>query len=397
MKLSFRLPALFSLFFIAGCGAGTSVKNSAALDSMIETEWAGYTKDMEKSAGGLAIYMITPSGTYFSSTHMENASPDAHFRIASNTKTFTSAALMLLQQSGRLNIEDKITGNIPGTDEPYVPDTPDYAIPRKDEITIRQVMEHRAGIFDIDNNVIPLSCNAEYRGQNYVSWKKSRDETHTFTPDELIGVVAHCRLSFFAPGSNYHYSDTGYTLLAEIIERASGQNYSKFVKEHLIDRNGLSDTSAPYLGTETQVPEPYVPGNFLLDKVLYEDTTEDNMSVHVAEGNIISTPADLAMWIRLLVKGRAGLTKESVDTITQCISPTSPVSCYGLGISHVTAPENGIGHSGATPGYLSLMLHDPETDITTIVFTNLLNYDAAVAELALLQEVRGKAYAILGY
>ena len=67
---------------------------------------------------------------------------NTHFRIASNTKTFTSAAIMLLNQQGLLNIDDTIVSNIPGTANPYVPATAQYDIPNKASITIRRLSSH---------------------------------------------------------------------------------------------------------------------------------------------------------------------------------------------------------------------------------------------------------------
>jgi len=69
---------------------------------------------------------------------------NTHFRAASITKTFTAAGILLLQQKGLLNIEDTVVSNIPGRTEPYLPNTPEYAIPHKDVITIRQLLGMQA-------------------------------------------------------------------------------------------------------------------------------------------------------------------------------------------------------------------------------------------------------------
>lgn len=78
-------------------------------------------------------------------------------RIASASKIFTAAAIMLLDQRGKIDIEDVLTDMIPGTDVPYLADSPNYAIPCKDRMTIRQILSHRAGIFNVFNNPIPES------------------------------------------------------------------------------------------------------------------------------------------------------------------------------------------------------------------------------------------------
>lgn len=93
---------------------------------------------------------------------------------------------------------------------------------------------------------------------------------HTFTFDELMGVVATCRLFDFQPGEKYHYSNTGYSILGKIIERVSSQSYPQFVMEHIIQPMGMINTAYPYLGTDHQIPVPYVPGY-----VYFPDSTRE--------------------------------------------------------------------------------------------------------------------------
>lgn len=390
------LIVLLGAFLITACGDDdTSASVRTQLTRMIQSEWTTYLATLPASAGGTALYLVTPDNEYFASTGIDNASPDIHFRAASNTKTFTAAAILLLHQEGRLNIDDAITSAIPGQTEPYVPATADYAIPYKNQITIKQLLSHRAGVFDVTNAAIPASCKAPYAGDTYLSYvEATQGQQHTFTFDELVGVVAHCQISLSLPGAEYHYSNTGYNLLGKIIERVSGLSYREFVTQRLLIPNQLFDTSFPVLGSEQSIPQPFAPGYFIGDGALYSKT-EDNMSLNVAEGNVISTPRDLARWARRLFKGQAGLTAQTVAQMSECLSDAGENSCYGLGIWGVSDPQ-GKGHSGAHAGYLSVMLHDPSSDVTTIIFSNLLNYDATLAEMRVQLGMRKKAYGILG-
>ncbi len=394
MKIKVALLSFFIALILTSCGGGSSTTENPQLQNMVETEWSNYLATLPVSAGGFAMYIVTPDDEYFASTGIDNASPDIHFRAASNTKTFTAASIMLLEKDGLLNLDDTITSLIPGTNEPYVPDTQEYAIPYKDQITIRQLLSHRAGVFDVTNANIPASCDAPYAGTTYLTYVEAIDEQHTFTFDELVGVVARCHLSLFAPGTSYHYSNTGYNLLGKIIERVSGLSYKQFVTHFLLTPNDLSETSLPVLGTEQSIPEPFAPGYFIGDSQLYSKT-DDNMSGNVAEGNVISTPRDLARWVRRLFKGEAGLPSETVAKMAECLSDAGDNTCYGLGIWSVSDPL-GQGHSGAHAGYLSLMLYDPSSDVTTIIFSNLLNYDSIFPELDAQLSIRKKAYEILG-
>ena len=384
------------ILLLTACGDGSSVSSDPALTQMLETQWAEYAATVPQSAGGIALYIRTPKGDYFASTGMENVSPDTHFRAASNTKTFTSAAIMLLHQEGRLNIDDLITSNIPGTDEPYVPDTTDYDVPYKDLITIRQLLSHRAGVFDIGNDIIPPTCDVPYAGEYYTLYVRRQDDNHTFSTDELVGAVARCNLSYFKPGEDYHYSNTGYSILVKIIERVSGLSYAEFLEQRLFAPNDLFETTAPSQGNDRAIPEPTVPGYYLLDGQ-FHSIDNDNMSENVGEGNLISTPVDLARWIRRLTTGQAGLSADSVSQMTECASHFSDTACYGFGLMIANGAQTGIGHNGAHFGYMSLMLHDPVKDITSVLFANFLDSDNPASEQQLFGKVWLDAYKLLGY
>src|SRR5512137_2562022 len=132
MPSRFGTVALLAVLLTASACGRSKLGQEAALQKMLAREWAAYSERIGyPAAGGAVLYVSTPSGTYFASTGMENASPDIHFRIASSTKTFTAAAVMLLHQRGLLRIDDVITANIPGRSVPYVPDSASYAIPHK--------------------------------------------------------------------------------------------------------------------------------------------------------------------------------------------------------------------------------------------------------------------------
>ena len=211
------------------------------LESMARDQWEAYGSAYADWQGGLAIRISSPQGDYFVQTGFDQpASPDTHFRGASTTKTFTAAAIMLLQQQGLLDIDDFVTDDIPGTGQAYLPDSSEYDIPFKSRITIRQLLQHRAGVFDVTNSDIPDSVDAPYAGmryRNYVS-EVLGDPYHSYTFDELTGVVADNGLYYFEPDAGFHYSNTGYGLLGKIIERISGLTYAEFVGQNLLEPNG---------------------------------------------------------------------------------------------------------------------------------------------------------------
>ncbi len=367
--------------------------NAEKLQASVDSVWNEYKELHGLPAGGLAVYIESPSGNYFASSGMAaGVDEKTRFRIASNTKTFTAAAIMLLAQQGKLRIDDTIVSLIPGRGIPYVPDTAQYAIPYKSSITIRQLLSHTAGVFDADNDATPPACPAPYAGQTYPLYITATDETYQFSPDDFAGVVARCQKYYFAPGQDYHYSDTGYSILATIIERVSGMSYDRFLMENLIPPNGLSSTDVIMLGTDQTIRPPFNPG-YVYFKGAMADVTQDNMSAHIGEGNINSTPADIARWIRRLIRGEAGLDAASINEMK---TPSVRSTTYGLGITQVSGL--GYGHTGANQGYLSLMVYDPAVDVTTILYFNV--WDSAnlmTHQFSLMTKAARDARSALGY
>ncbi|HPI20227.1 MAG TPA: serine hydrolase domain-containing protein [Candidatus Kapabacteria bacterium] len=366
------------------------------IQSMIDSIWNSYLTEHSLTGNfGIAMQLsVGNQAKFFKSNFDETITEHSHFRIASNTKVFTAAALMLLHERGKLNINDKITDTIPNTNDTYLPNTTDYNIPFKDKMTIRQLMQHIAGVFDIGNDAIPDTVQQDYKGEDYIAYtQEKKGELHSFTIDEMIKVLAETQIYNFEPGKAYYYSNTGYQILAKIIERVSGKSYSDFITEKLFQINSLNETSSPYLGTDVQIPEPFIPGYFLQDSTI--NVTERNHSMNIAEGNIISTPSDMVKWIKLFIKGEAGVSSSNISIMKDYTN--FPDHHYGLGILHI--PEVGYGHNGATIGYLSYCLYNPDTDVAICLCTNSWNYsngtESIKAQLNILNEICFKANQIL--
>lgn len=380
---------------LSSCTSGSVP--TADLQEIVDAQWQVFAQERDGLRGGLAIQVLAPQGDFFLTTGPDGARTNTeHFRTASVTKTFTAAAIMLLAERGVLNIDERLTDNIPGTDTPYVPDTPAYAIPNKDQITIKLVLQHRAGIFDLSNQNIQendASRGQPYVGANYLEWQLEQDPEHQFTFDELFGVIAaNAQVGFEEPvGSKYQYSDTGYNLLAVIVERVSGFSFEEFVRDELLIPNKLSETTLPWRGDDQTVPEPFASG-FVWYEGAALDTTISNMSPFVGNGNIITTPLDLANWGERLFTGTAGLAPATVELMKTGL-PVAPdsTSTYGLGVTY--SEQTGYGHSGAHEGYLSRLSYLPEIETTCVVLMNIWDLengmDSLIAQLAFMSETAG--------
>ena len=321
-----------------------------------------------KNKGGIFLQVNTPSGSNLVSSNIEQGvQANSHFRIASITKNFTAAAILLLQQEGKLVITDFIPA--------YLPTTPAYDIPHKNQITIKQLLQHRAGVFDITNQDIPTTVDQPYAGKRYSDYIRDdlQQESHTFTFDELVGVVAQNKLSNFAPGTTFSYSNTGYNLLGKIIEKASGMSHSDFIRTRFLEPLDLTNTYNVWQGTDTRMKDPFVvsflhiPGNSPVN------TSEDNMSIHVTEGDMVSTPADIARWIELLLTGKAGLTPQSLALMKEMEVADELHGVYGLGL---TFDEGlGFGHNGAHISYVSTLRYNPINKTTVLIVATFIKVD----------------------
>ncbi len=354
---------------------------------------------IDKPVPTLNILVQTPDKTWFSSSAGENhqaITADTYFRFASNTKNFTSAAMLNMQEDGWVNIDDKITDTMPGMNEPYVPSTPEWDFPFKDQITIKMLLNHSAGVYDVDNDSVP-----GFGGYSFTQVTQFYEPDHQFTAGEMVEQLVIHNLYYFEPGESKHYSNTGYAIAGEIIGRvySEHENDSKHLTDYLHDYiygdgNPVPlNMHFPYLASDIEIPEPYSCGYEYPDATNVDEYCFYNMSAQVAEGNGYSTMQNLNTYIRTLLKGENILTPASVELMKNETSLGDPN--YGLGCFYV---ENlGYGHNGARVGNLSFMFYDPDNDVSVIAYINAIDYsDFASCYLAM----PDAAYAvreILGY
>ena len=368
----FLLLMLSSSTLFMSCNSDKNKKEvkdiTASLQVIADSVYHVFDEKWGIDKSGVLIYVTGPSGAYLASSNITPAAtPESHFRVASITKTFTAAAIMLLYQEGKLDINDRIMK--------YLPSTPAYDIPYKNEITIKQLMQHRAGVFDITNNNMPGTITAPYAGLKYEDYIRDQDNLHTFTFDELVGLNAKHQISTAAPGVGFNYSNTGYNILGKIIEGVSGLSYSEFINQRFIQALGLTDTYSVWEGNDIEMRSPYLDSYLYIKGEETINTSEDNMSVHVTEGEIVSSPKDITNWMRLLLTGEAGINSENIDLMKEMLPADGNHGVYGLGL--VYDQGLGYGHNGAHVSYVSSLRYNPENGITVLVTANFIRIDPA--------------------
>src|SRR5690554_1946951 len=337
----------------------------ASLDGVVDSLFMVFNNKWGIEKGGIHLYVTGPLGNYQASSNIESyLSPDTQFRIASISKTFTAASIMLLNQEGKLNLKDNFIE--------YLPNTPAYDIPYKNDITIEQLLQHRSGVFDVTNEYIPETVNAPYAGVKYETYVRAQDNQHTFTFDELVGINAEHQLSKASPNEGFNYSNTGYNILGKVIEEVSGKTYSEFVHENFITPLNLTNTYGVWEGGDMEMRSQHLKSYLYINGEENEiETTKDNMSVHVSEGNIVSMPRDITRWMRLLLTGNAGVNAANVELMKEMKVADSAHGVYGLGL--VFDEGLGYGHNGAHISYISSLRYNPNNDITILVSSTFIH------------------------
>ena len=324
--------------------------------------------DLEKSLGNsvpsLNVLIQTPTEKIFVSSVPAGQPPvseTANFRFASNTKHFTATAILNMHEEGWLNYKARITDLMPGTNMPYVPNTPAWDFLYKNDITIEQLLQHRAGVYDVDNDPVP-----GFNGLSYTEATQNADPTHQFTTEEMVNQLILHKLTYGVPGTAYHYSNTGYSILGKIIERVysakSGRakTYRDYMQDYVVGPTAAVAIAVhfPDRAADVLLPAPRVVGTvrYPTQTIIYGDY---NMSAQVAEGNGIGTMAALNTYIRSLMKGQNVLTPATVK-----VMQTDDLGGY-------FTKNLGYGKNGARIGNLSLMAYDPLTDVSVVAYLPL--------------------------
>lgn len=271
--------------------------------------------------------------------------PEDRFRVGSISKVFASVVLLQLEAEGRLSLDDTVERRLPG-------------VLRGNgghdgrNVTIRQLLNHSSGIYNY----------TEDEGfQKYLSTEYMQRRFETRTPRELVDVALRHE-PYFAPGTDFHYSNTNYILAGMIVEKVTGRPYATEVTQRVIRRAGLRATTFP--GTSPAMPDPHGRAYSKLlktepDAKVY-DVTELNPSWGGAAGAIISTTGDLNRFYNVLLGGRLLPEKQQRELLTTIPMGKDSQARYGLGIMSATL-SCGVtvwSHSGGIHGSTSLVVSD---------------------------------------
>ncbi|MEV4758150.1 serine hydrolase [Micromonospora sp. NPDC049559] len=228
------------------------------------------------------------------------------FRVGSITKTFVATVVLQLVAEGRLGLDDPVETWLPGV------------VPNGRRITVRHLLDHTSGLYDVVET-LPMPPGPEFLDNRWRTW----------TATELVARALANPPTFEPPGSAYAYSNTGYLLLGQIIEKVTGRSYGDEIERRIIRPLGLTGTSLP--GTWPRISGPHPHGYLptLRDGETHLiDYTEMNPSMMGAAGEMISTTRDLNRFFAALLGGRL-LPGHLLDEMR---TPGVRGASYGLGL-----------------------------------------------------------------
>ena len=265
--------------------------------------------------------------------------PASIFHVASVSKQFTAMAIMLLAADGKLSLGDDI--------RKHLPEIPDYG----HVITIRHLLTHTSGLRDQWDLLIMA---------------RGRFEENRITEADVLDIVSRQKALNFVPGSEYLYSNTGFTLLGTIVRRVSGKSLRVFADERIFRPLGMQDTH--FHDDYTMIVKGRAAG--------YARTASGwrvslpNYDTYGAT-SLFTTVGDLLKWEANFNRPVVGTEPMLREMMTSATLTNGDSTAYGLGITtEIYRGTRLIGHSGGDAGYRSYTGQIPEHGLALAVLCN---------------------------
>jgi CubicO group peptidase (beta-lactamase class C family) len=272
----------------------------------------------------------------------EEINPNTNFRLASVTKQFTAMSILLLVQKGRIKLEDPL--------KKYFPSFPAYG----KDIKIKHLLTHTSGLMDYEDLMSPT-------------------QTVQLHDTNCLQLMYNTNKLYFPAGTDYKYSNTGYAILALIVEQVSGQDFAQFLKDNIFKPLGMKTTVAYEEGksavTNRVYGHSYESGKWSL-------TDQSLTSAVLGDGGIYTNVEELSKWITALWSFKL-LPKEMQErTWTRTTLKNGKTIDYGFGwhiedFEGVTHPF----HDGSSIGFRNSIAVFPEQKLMVVVLSNQNDHD----------------------
>ena len=268
--------------------------------------------------------------------------PSSIFHVASISKQFTAMSILLLEQQGKLSIDDDV--------RKYIPELPDYG----KRITLRNMLGHTSGIRD------------QWTLLRIAGWR----DDDLITEDDVMWAVTRQRALNFNPGDEYLYSNSGFTLLGVIVKRVSGHSLRDFADEQIFKPLGMThthfhDDHTMVVPNRTSAYLPRQGGGWRVSIPVFDT---------YGATSLFTTAEDLLKWEQNFADARIGSTALLARMQQEGMLNDGTPSGYALGLAvgrHRGVRE--VGHSGADAGYRADVERYPDQQLAVATLCNAAN------------------------
>lgn len=352
------LPLLFVLamlmmFLPPALKAGDTI--TSRVDKLFE-EWD------RKDSPGCALAVIKNGKIIYKNAYgmadLERGVPlntASLFDIASTSKQFVACCILLLEEEGKLSLDDNI--------RKYFPNMPDYGKP----VTVRHLVHHTSGVRD-------------YLGLMSLAGMPAEND---YPEAQILELICRQKALNFDPGEDHLYSNSGYFLLGEIVKQASGKSCGDYAKEKIFKPLGMNATH--FYDDFTRVVKNRALGYFPKSKGVYGNAVF--LFDLVGDGGVLTSVEDMFLWDQnfynnKLGKGGPGLIKK-MQTRGKLNNGKTLDYAFGLGINKYKG-LNTVRHGGAWAGYRAQLIRFPDQQFSVVCLANLggFNPDRLVLKVA---------------
>jgi CubicO group peptidase (beta-lactamase class C family) len=312
-------------------------KNSTQIDALF--------KDFDGANPGAVVMVIHDGKVIYEKgyglSNLEQKIPcttSTNFRLASVSKQFTATSILILAEQKKLSLDDPITK--------FFPEFPEYG----KEITIKHLLSHRSGLIDYED-LIPDGTTIQVSDRNALNLVRQQDKT------------------YFPPGSDFRYSNTGYALLSLIVEEVSATPYAEFLKRNIFLPLQMTNTIAYEAGISKVQNRAY---GYAQENGQFVPSDQSTTSAVLGDGGIYSSANDLFKWDQSLYTDKI-LSNTTLKKAYTVASSKTDVPAAGYGFGWYISKHHDtdlIFHSGHTCGFTNLIERYPQKKFTVIILTN---------------------------
>ena len=339
--------ALVLLFTICGCKPSQkSVENRETDQDLINFVFRNYIGEKPS-----ASFVVIKDGNIkdcqsFGYADLEKkirANSVTNYRLASVTKQFTAMGILILINQGKLNYDTRLTE--------VIPEFPTYG----KEITIKNLMTHRSGLQDY-SKLYP------------------KDAEKPLLDKEVLNLLIKQDSLLFPVNSKFEYSNSGYAVLAMIIERVSGKTFREFMDKEIFRKTGMANSTVYLKGQNIQNRAYGYTFNDSLNK--YENIDQNIWSAIQGDGGVYSSVSDYSKWDNSLYNETLVNSSLLNDAFSNW-EETGKTDGEGYGFGWFIEIKNGkkyLRHSGSTTGFINISLRIPSEKLTVAIFTNTSDF-----------------------